>query len=144
MLPKFPGCLGQGGYQGLKCTISSQNLQFRSLSYLHPNSNLRSIGCVNPFLLFSLADSPSLLACSLVCVDWQRLLLGCVYTTAKFRRRVRNALFGGLGTPSKLVFTLEVKIGCVDFPKVTQYSMLNGIFLGGGKQCFSDYTTLNN
>ena len=54
------------------------------------------------------ADSPSLLACSLVCVDWQRLLLGCIYTTAKFRRRVRSALFGGLGTPSKLVFTLEV------------------------------------
>ena len=45
-----------------------------------------------------------------MCVDWQRLLLGCVYTTARFRRRVRNGLFKGLGTPSKLVFTLEVDI----------------------------------
>ena len=73
---------------------------------------------MNPFLLFSLADSPSLLACSLVCVDWQRLLLGCVYTTAKFRRRVRNALFGGLGTPSKLVFTLEVKLIALICPRL--------------------------
>lgn len=48
-----------------------------------------------------------------MCRDWQRLLLGCIYTTAKFRRRVRSAVFSGLARRSRIVFTLDMSEAAV-------------------------------
>ena len=57
-------------------------------------SALVSAGCSHLAIkIFGYLDSPSLLACSLVCVDWQRLLLSYKYTTTRFRRRIRSAIF---------------------------------------------------
>ena len=80
-----------------------------SLSRRDLISALVQAGCSHlAITIFDYLDSASLLACSLVCVDWQRLLLSCIYTTSKFRRKVRAAIFHGDPAKSEIVLTLDM------------------------------------
>ena len=72
-------------------------------------SALVSAGCHHLAIkIFNYLDSSSLLASSLVCNDWQAMLLGSIYTTSKFRKRVRNAIFEGNANTSQIVFSLDM------------------------------------
>ncbi len=58
-------------------------------------SALVSAGCAHLAIkILDYLDSPSLLAASLVCRDWQQFLLDWFYATPKFRERVRRSIFG--------------------------------------------------
>lgn len=57
-------------------------------------SSLVSAGCCHLAVkILGYLDSPSLLAASLVCTEWQQLLLDCFYAAPKFRSRVWRAIF---------------------------------------------------
>ena len=59
-------------------------------------SALVSAGCLHLAIkVLEYLDSPSLLAASLVCTDWQQFLLDSFYAKPKFRERVRRAIFDG-------------------------------------------------
>lgn len=71
-------------------------------------SALVSAGCHHLAIeIFDYLDSASLLACTLVCRDWQSMLLGSIYTTAKFRKRVRHSIFEGKAKMSQIVLSLD-------------------------------------
>lgn len=70
---------------------------------------LMDSGCGHITLkIISYLDSQSLLACSLVCSSWQKLLLDSVYSTPKFRNRVQAAIVSGSPTPRKLRVSLDL------------------------------------
>jgi len=74
-------------------------------------SALVGAGCAHlATKIFSYLDSASLLSSSLVCVSWQRLLLSSVYTTPKFRRRVRAAIFGAAAARKPLATRLTLTL----------------------------------
>ena len=84
-----------------KASVSSTFTRTPSLTYLSSGLvvslcrrdillELVQAGCPHIAIdIFSYLDSTSLLSCSLVCRDWQRLLLEWIYTKPRFRKRVR-------------------------------------------------------
>lgn len=72
-------------------------------------SALLSAGCCHIAIkIFDYLDSTSLLASSLVCVDWQRILINAVYTKSQFRSRIRKRIFGGSPSISRIRLSLDM------------------------------------
>lgn len=94
---------------------------------------LVSAGCSHLAIsIFQYLDSASLLACSLVCVDWQRLLLASIYTTSKFRRKVRQAIFEGMPIKSELTLSLDMtRAAVVDVALDDDFNIFALAVLGG-------------